>query len=103
MWINYYVAFLGGVTLDWEGYADFWNQARINITEIRHSVVRPWSQETSLFPSSGYLFIVRGKGGMRLNKTDHIIAGFCLLHADKGTFLCIEAGDEEMEYYSILY
>ncbi|WP_410772423.1 AraC family transcriptional regulator [Fontibacillus sp. BL9] len=89
--------------MDWEGYADFWNHALIKITEIRHSAVRPWGQETSLFPSSGYLLVVRGKGSMRLNKSNHGIDGFCLLHAGKGAFLSIEASDEEIEYYAIFY
>ncbi|MNO60356.1 Iron(3+)-hydroxamate-binding protein YxeB precursor [compost metagenome] len=80
-----------------------WNHARIELLDIRHAKLEQ-GEELGIyqFPSSVFLYMVRGSAQIWLDGNAYAAKRFHILHGGKGARLNLWA-EEELEYYLIMY
>ncbi|WNS45587.1 AraC family transcriptional regulator [Paenibacillus sp. MMS20-IR301] len=87
-----------------EDHLVLWDYANIQLMDIRHKWLHAGDKPVSYrFPASGYLCIVRGGAGIRLDSREYTAERFHIIHSGKGARLDIRPVHEELEYYLVLY
>ncbi|MGE6664588.1 AraC family transcriptional regulator [Paenibacillus xylanexedens] len=89
--------------MNWEEYIQMWDNSSIQLVDIRQLVISSGGKQQYDLPVSGFIYIVQGQGTISLDEDIHIFKRFYLLHAGKGSRIRIEAGQDEVTYYYILY
>lgn len=89
--------------MNWEEYIQMWDNSSIQLVDIRQIVISSGGKQQYHLPVSGFIYIVQGQGSISLDEDIHIFKRFYLLHAGKGSRIRIEAGQDEVTYYYILY
>ncbi|WP_063565628.1 AraC family transcriptional regulator [Paenibacillus sp. O199] len=89
--------------MNWEEYIQMWDNSSIQLVDIRQIVISSGGKQQYRLPVSGFIYIVQGQGSISLDEDIHIFKRFYLLHAGKGSRIRIEAGQDEVTYYYILY
>ncbi|WP_338556815.1 AraC family transcriptional regulator [Paenibacillus sp. KS-LC4] len=90
--------------LNAEEHIQLWNAAAIKIIDVRHFSMRHGEELRSyLFPSSIFLYAIRGEAQVLLDGIEHTAKRFHLWHGGKGTCLDIFPTEAEFEYYLIFY
>ncbi|WP_052675780.1 AraC family transcriptional regulator [Paenibacillus sp. IHBB 10380] len=89
--------------MNWEEYIQMWDNASIQLVDIRQLVISSRGKQQYLLPASGFIYVVQGQGTIWLDGDMHIFERFYLLHAGKGSSISIEVGQDEVTYYYILY
>ncbi|MFB8375466.1 AraC family transcriptional regulator [Paenibacillus taichungensis] len=89
--------------MNWEEYIQMWDNSSIQLVDIRQIVISSGGKQQYHLPVSGFIYIVQGQGSLWLDDDIHIFKRFYLLHAGKGSRIRIEAGQDEVTYYYILY
>ncbi|MGV2881895.1 AraC family transcriptional regulator [Paenibacillus taichungensis] len=89
--------------MNWEEYIQMWDHSSIQLVDIRQIVISSGGKQQYHLPVSGFIYIVQGQGSLWLDDDIHIFKRFYLLHAGKGSRIRIEAGQDEVTYYYILY
>lgn len=81
-----------------------WNQASIKIMDIRQLTIQKNEELRSYrFPSSCFLYTVRGNATLLLDGKKHQAKRFYILHGGKGCCLDIIVTEEALDYYIIYY
>lgn len=85
-------------------YIKLWNQASIQVMDVQHHVLT--AKQLSLpyyVPENGFLYTVRGNALITINDNTYTTERFHIIHSGKESIFQIEAYDELLEYYLILY
>ncbi|MDK8184039.1 AraC family transcriptional regulator [Paenibacillus sp. UMB4589-SE434] len=86
-----------------DDHIELWNQAVIHLIDVRHIMMELNDDLTDYrLPSSAFICTIRGEAQVWLEGQVHLVHHFHVLHAGKGIFLNIVAGDL-FEGYLILY
>ncbi|WP_341277969.1 AraC family transcriptional regulator [Paenibacillus sp. FSL H8-0537] len=92
------------VTINAEEHIQLWNAAAIKVIDVRHfSMMHGEELRSYLFPSSVFLYAIRGEAQVLLDGIEHSAKRFHLWHGGKGTCLDIFPTEAEFEYYLIFY
>ncbi|SIR57889.1 iron complex transport system substrate-binding protein [Paenibacillus macquariensis] len=93
----------GEEIVNWEEYIQMWDNASIQLVDIRQLVISSRGTQQYLLPANGFIYVVQGQGTIWLDGSIHIFERFYLLHAGKGSSISFEVGQDEVTYYYILY
>lgn len=89
--------------MNWASHLLLWNNAYIKIIDVRHIKLEIGEQLVNYqFPTSTFLYTVRGTAQIKMNEYVQLVERFYLLHGGKGMRLDITA-EEAFEYYMVLY
>lgn len=85
-------------------YIMFWNQASIEVLNIRHEVLEVGDNlHAYRLPASTFLYSIVGNAQVQLDQTEYNLSGFQVMHAGKGAILNIDTTDEDFKYYLVFY
>jgi len=93
----------GEEIVNWEEYIQMWDNASIQLVDIRQLVISSRGKQQYLLPANVFIYVVQGQGTIWLDGDIHIFERFYLLHAGKGSSISIEVGQGDVTYYYILY
>ncbi len=81
-----------------------WNYASCKVIDIRRITIKAGDSIRSYrVPSSLFLMSIRGNATVHLGQDVYDMQHFTVIHAGKGNVLDIDAGMQDLDYYSIYY
>ncbi|WP_391573271.1 AraC family transcriptional regulator, partial [Cohnella sp.] len=81
-----------------------WNYASCKVIDIRRITIKAGDSIRSYrVPSSLFLMSIRGNATVHLGQDFYDMQHFTVIHAGKGNVLDIDAGMQDLDYYSIYY
>lgn len=87
-----------------DAHIRLWNQAHIQIMDIRRSVLSNGERLAGyLLPSSAFLYVMQGRAAISWDGNHVAAQPNVLLHGGKGLHMTIMPDNEEFQYYLILY